>query len=87
MVRTNAQSERMTPSKLGALLPGTAKASAVVVKYLDRVIDRAQSVRDREESNEKDRQEHTLLGSLIAQGVSRRVSILVIPFSNPSKLR
>lgn len=60
--------------KLGALLPGTAKASAVVVNYLDRVIDQARSVRDREDSSEKDRKDHTLLGSLIAQNISRKVS-------------
>lgn len=77
----------MIQSKLGTLLPGNAKASAVVVKYLDRVIDQANSVHDREESNEKDRQKHTLLGSLISQDVSRRVSPLVITVSNLSKLR
>ena len=67
-------------SKLGALLPGTPKASAVVVKYLDRVIDQAKSVHDQEASKEKDRKEHTLLGSLIAQNVSESVSSLCYNF-------
>lgn len=63
----------MIQSKLGALLPGNAQASAVVVTYLDRVIDQAKSMGDREGNDEKERREHTLLSSLIAQNVSRKV--------------
>ena len=65
--------------KIGARLPGPAKASAVVMKYLDGVIDQAISVRHHGESPEKNRQEHTLLGSLLARGMERHVSILTTP--------
>lgn len=62
-------------------MPGAAKATAVVMKYIDGIIDRAISVQDHGESPEKDRQKHTLLGSLLARGVPRHVSILTIPTS------
>lgn len=62
------------------MLPGTTKASAVLVRYLNRVIDQAKSVHDQEASKEKHRKEHTLLGSLIAQNVSESVSSLLSYF-------
>ncbi len=62
--------------KLGALLPGTAKASAVLQNYLDGVIDMAMSVSGRTDPHEKDRKDHTMLSSLLSQNISRKVSSL-----------
>ncbi|KAI4283167.1 MAG: hypothetical protein L6R38_002358 [Xanthoria sp. 2 TBL-2021] len=76
--------------KLGAMLPGTAKASAVLMRYLDQVIDKAVSMRDQEEEGELHRKQHTLLGSLLSQGVSvkvntRQITHLYLPeFLKPS---
>ncbi|KAL8877671.1 MAG: hypothetical protein Q9198_004357 [Flavoplaca austrocitrina] len=53
--------QRILIGKLGALLPGTAKASAVLVKYLDRAIDQAMRVQDKEADGELDRKQNTLL--------------------------
>lgn len=61
-------------SKLGALLPGNAKASGIVDKYLDRVIDKASPALDLEKSDESARQNSTMLSSLMNQNVSKKVS-------------
>ena len=60
--------------RLGALLPGNSKASDVVVNYLDHVIDQAMTWRDESKSMVAERKEHTLIGSLIAQNISRKAS-------------
>ena len=62
--------------KLGALLPGNSKASAVVNDYLEDVIKHAISGSEKLESGERHRKEQTLLCSLLAQGLSRKASIL-----------
>ncbi|KAL9010177.1 MAG: hypothetical protein Q9173_004865 [Seirophora scorigena] len=70
--------QRILIGKLGALLPGTAKASAVLMRYLDRVIHQAVSVQDQQGEGELCRKRHTLLGSLISQGVSVKDSMMAI---------
>ena len=63
------------PRKLGALLPGNSKASAVVDNYLEHVIELAMSVSGEPDSEEKCRREQTLLCSLLAQDLSRKASV------------
>lgn len=60
--------------RLGAFLPGNAKASGVVVSYLDRLIDQAMTWRDEDKSIVAERRRNTLIGSLIAQNTSRKAS-------------
>ena len=64
--------------KLGALLPGNSKASAVVDVYLEHVIEHAMSVSKNSDSEERRRKEQTLLCSLLAQGLSRKASIPIL---------
>ena len=64
--------------KFGALLPGNIKASAVVDSYLEHVIEHAMTVSEKPDSKEKRRKEQTLLGSLLAQGLSRKAGILIL---------
>ena len=62
--------------KLGALMPGTAKASAVLKNCLDGVIEMAMSGSEKTDPHEKDRKEHTMLSSLLSQNISKKVSSL-----------
>lgn len=64
--------------KLGALLPGNPKASAVVDNYLEDVIEHAMSVSEVPDSEERRRKEQTLLCSLLAQDLNRKASILIL---------
>ncbi len=66
--------KRILIGRLGALLPGTTKASGVVVSYLDHVIDQAMTWRDEDKSIVAERKASTLIGSLIARNTSRKAS-------------
>lgn len=65
--------------KLGGLLPGNSKACAVVDDYLEHVIEHALSVLEEPDSENSRRKEQTFLCSLLAQGLSRKANILILP--------
>jgi hypothetical protein len=54
------------------LLPGNKKASKVIDNYLDTLIATASSDA-KQDSTDKKRRDESLLGSMIAQGVSHKL--------------
>ena len=59
--------------RLGALLPGSPRASQVLNRYLDDVIDQSMLQPEELSPSEKIRREQSLLGSLLSQNISRKV--------------
>ena len=59
--------------KLGALLPGSKKASAVLNQYLDHVIDQAMAPAEDLDSDEAKRKAQSMLRVLVNDNVSRKV--------------
>lgn len=65
--------KRVLLGNLGPFLPGSPKASGVMHSYLDRVIDKARATNEESDPDEKSRREDSMLGSLLRQGLSRKL--------------
>ena len=65
--------KRVLVGNLGPFLPGSPKASGVLNSYLDRVIDKAMATDEESDPDEKRRREDSMLGSLLRQGLSRKL--------------